>query len=121
MLVSQLSESIAKSIENEKVLQKIYSGKYIVEETDKGAKLKKVDIVNLPTKNVWCFKSEIEEYPPCLKNQNSTVERTILHLNGRRLYAYMIELKSGLSNGNISDLKKKFTCSLVTLTLFCYV
>ncbi len=30
----------------------------------------------------------------------------------------MIELKSGLSKGNIEGLKGKFTCSLVTLTLY---
>jgi len=119
MLVSQLSESIAYNIEDIKVLEKLYGDKYSVFETDSNPNtdLRRVDIVNLPGKNIWCFQSEIQDIE-CLRNQNHTVERTILHLNGSRLYAYMIELKSSLSKKNIGELKKKFTCSLVTLTLY---
>lgn len=117
MLVSQLNKSIADSIEDIKVLEKIYSGKYSVPETDSSADLEKVNVINLPKENTWGFRSEIQDID-CLRNQNSTVERTILHLNEGKLYAYMIELKSSLSKGNIGELKKKFTCSLVTLTLY---
>lgn len=119
MLVSQLSESIANNIEDIKVLEKLYGDKYSIFESDlnKNTNLKRVDVFNLPGENTWCFQSEIQDID-CLRNQNHTVERTILHLNGSRLYAYMIELKSSLSKKNISELKKKFTCSLVTLTLY---
>jgi len=115
MLVSQLSKSIANNIEDLEVLKKIYDGKYSVEEAE--ADLSKVNVINLPKENIWCFQSEIQDID-CLRNENNTVECTILHLNGRKLYAYMIELKSGLSKKNIGGLKKKFTCSLVTLTLY---
>ena len=79
--------------------------------------MRKVRINNLPTENVWVFRSEIEDIE-CLRNQNKTVEITILHLEAGKLYAYMIELKSSLSKKNISEIKKKFTCSLVTLVFY---
>ena len=119
MKIADLSRQISDSLEHLNILTKIRKGYFEITENDKNSNttLRKVRINNLPTENVWVFRSEIDNVE-CLRNQNSTVEITLLHLEAGKLYLYMIELKSSLSKKNISEIKKKFTCSLVTVSLY---
>ncbi|MGB1204131.1 MAG: hypothetical protein ACPG5B_00725 [Chitinophagales bacterium] len=119
MKIADLSRQISDSLEDLDILTKVRKGFFEITENDKNSNttLRKVRIDNLPTKNIWVFRSEIEDIE-CLRNQSKTVEVTLLHLDADKLYAYMIELKSSLSKKNISEIKKKFACSLVTLSLY---
>ncbi len=61
MLVSQLSKSIANGIEYKDVLKKVYDNRCSISESKTEGKitLTKVDVINLPIKDVWIFRSEI--------------------------------------------------------------
>ena len=98
MKIADLSRQISDSLEDLDILTIVRKGFFEIIESDKNSNttLRKVRINNLPTENIWFFRSEIEDIE-CLRNQNSTVEITLLHLKAGKLYAYMIELKSSLS------------------------
>jgi len=119
MLVSQLAQEISARIKALGILSTINNSNLLIDEHDDKAKLKRIWITDIPKENVWVFQSERQESDyEYLSNKQHTVEKCLLFLSGKKLYIYLIELKSTLTENKIKQTKKKFICSLMEVAIY---
>lgn len=97
-----------------------------------GEPLKSVKIVNVPLENIWIFENEFAsldinkdaEQKGTFSSSGSKVEKTILYLEGNKLYVLMIEMKRTLMLKHFSgsdSIISKIAQSLSHLTVYLAV
>jgi len=121
ILLEDLEESVRKGLENKGIIKQTFNSYIDIFEFNRSRKqkevLSKLRINNVPNQNVWIFQSEVDNID-CLRNQNKTVEKIVLYLEGDKLFAFLVEMKRDMNKKSLQQLRAKFTCSLVRLSIF---
>ncbi len=126
LLLEQLRALFKEGLEDEEVINKKFENDIKIKENAKTTlksktPLEEVRITELPNRNnLWLVQSEISGIAG-LRNENKTVEKTVLYLKEAYLYAFMIELKPRTTDKYLREFKKKCASSLVQLSLFLAV
>jgi len=89
-----------------------------VYEASTNASLKKVTIKNAPIDNCWIFNNESGE--KVFISNGKKVENTIIYLDkeNKKLYLFMIELKSTLDEENLIHCRDKFQDTLSHISVY---
>ncbi len=121
ILLEDLGESVRRGLENKGIIKRAFNSYIDIFEFNQNKKQKEVlsrlRINNIPNQNVWIFQSEVDNID-CLRNENKTVEKIVLYLEEDKLFAFLVEMKRDMNKKSLQQLRAKFTCSLVRLSIF---
>lgn len=116
-----IRQDLTSQLENIGVLRKWNTDVLIIcENKNKSSSnlLSTIEIKSIPIENTWIFDNEFDQ--PALCSAGKKVEKTIVHydFSSKRLYLFMIEMKSTFQSDKIPDVAEKFEHSLSMLSVF---
>jgi len=116
--LTDLRKRVQNSFVSVRILRENLSSTITIVERDNGATLNSIKILSAPIDNVWIFDNEDGE--KIFLSSGKKVEQTVIYFNEeqRRLYIFMIELKSTLDERKLIHCRDKFQDTLSHVSIY---